>query len=529
MLPNGSRVGGWLLNTLDNDLEAGMGQSYGLIVSHNDWKDSVDCTKEFLKKRGYTVAEIPNGAKGVEMLKQHSLYLKSCDRLFVYFAGHGGSRRPIGDSSKDLSLTHDLQFEDGELIGYDRIAPSLQLMSYKGVDLSVLDGSCDGGEAVLNAIGERYLAMSTTTVLAPGLTNTPNPSEVLKRFGRPSKFGMWWSDCYAASLLTSITPRRFYQKIYRNDNTEINLQSLFYKPAIDFYAGLGSSWTLSFYCCYLHKYIFPDDYNDLNQNDKDKITVSTADYLALMKSMYDAQAPYIAKLNTFIGNSALVDRAGDVYGQFYPKPWQTIFGDMDWNLAAEPSKYSSLNNALIPGNYAGKQGFLRMVAEVKDLLTSLKQVYSTQEGLLKQIDVEILKSKLHSLPFKKQPISTNRILDYKKFNVFEKRNHEQLLNVLKQVNSKPTRSRTLVGVSTSVSELKVASKTIMIESELVKKKLYKNMYGVLVLNELIADLKTSLVDGAVYLDKLHYLLVIVEEAISKVQSTKAEPGDLCSF
>lgn len=49
------------------------------------------------------------------------------------------------------------------------------------------------------------------------------------------------------------------------------------------------------------------------------------------------------------------------------------------------------------------------------------------------------------------------------------------------------------------------------------------------LNDLIASLKSHLIEDAVYLDKLFYLLIIVEEAVSKAQSTNAEPGDLVAY
>ena len=265
MSPNGTRFGGWLLNTDDNDLEAGLGQSYGLIIYHSDWQNAVDTTTAFLKSRGYTMFTSNNGATGTGLLKRLALNLKTNDKLFVYIAGHGGSSRALGDTTQSASLTHILQFEDGALIGYDQFAPSFQLLGNKGIALSVFDGSCDGGEAVLNAIGEHYLAMSTTTVYAPGITNTPNPSEVMQWFGKPSYFGMWWSPSYVASLLTSKAPHRFYQKIYRNDNTEINVQSLFYKPAITFYCALGGGWDLMVRYCYLYRYVYTTEFNALPQ------------------------------------------------------------------------------------------------------------------------------------------------------------------------------------------------------------------------------------------------------------------------
>jgi FG-GAP-like repeat len=381
MAPNGTRFGGWLLNTADNDLEAGLGQSYGLIIYHSQWQGAVDSTAAFLRSRGYTTFVTPNAATGITILKNLALYLKAGDRLFVYLAGHGGSSRALGDTTKNTSLTHILQFEDLAIVGYDQFAPSFQLLGNKGVDLSVFDGSCDGGEAVLNAIGERYLAMSTTTVYAPGITNTPNPAEIMQLFGKPSRFGLWWSPYYAASLLTSKTPHRFYQKIYRNDNTEINVQSLFYKPAIGFYTALGSGWDLMVRHCYLYRYIYPTDFNNLSQADKDAMTGTTSDFLASMRADFNALSPSIVNLKNLLNSSTWVDRAADIYTGSFPKPWQTIFGDMSWDVTTEPARHSSMNNALVPGSYKDKAGFVRMVNEVLSLITLLEQCYNRSENL----------------------------------------------------------------------------------------------------------------------------------------------------
>ena len=63
----------------------------------------------------------------------------------------------------------------------------------------------------------------------------------------------------------------------------------------------------------------------------------------------------------------------------------------------------------------------------------------------------------------------------------------------------------------------------------ISKSIIKNIYGSDTLNELIANLKSLLLEDSVYLDKLFYLLTIVEEAISKAQSTNAECVDLVSY
>lgn len=49
------------------------------------------------------------------------------------------------------------------------------------------------------------------------------------------------------------------------------------------------------------------------------------------------------------------------------------------------------------------------------------------------------------------------------------------------------------------------------------------------LEGLIEDLKSVIIEGTIKLDKLYYLLIIVEEAISRAQATGVEAGELVSF
>ena len=63
----------------------------------------------------------------------------------------------------------------------------------------------------------------------------------------------------------------------------------------------------------------------------------------------------------------------------------------------------------------------------------------------------------------------------------------------------------------------------------IKSHIMENVFSSANLNDLIASLKSLLVEDAVYLDKLFYLLIIVEEAVSKAQATNAESGDLVAY
>jgi hypothetical protein len=531
MSPNGTRFGEWLLNTSDNDLECGLGQSYGLIISHPQWGSAVANTTTFLRNRGYTMFVIPNGPNGIEKLIRLSTYLKSSDRLFVYIAGHGGSSRALGDTTKSVSLTHILQFEDGAIVGYTPFAQSFQLIGNKGVDLSVLDGSCDGGEAVLNAIGERYLAMSTTSVYAPGLTNTPDPSTMMQLFGKPSKFGLWSSQQFTASILTAITPHRFYQKIYRNDNTVINTASLFYKPAIQFYTALGSTWDLMVRRCYLIQYIYPTEFAGFSQADKDSMTVSANDFIVSMRNDSNSFAPSIAQLKTILSSTTLVNKAAQVYTQSFPKPWQTIYNDMTWDVLAQPKKHTSWQNALVPGSYVGTDGFIRMVNEILNILALLEQGYNRQENLLRDIDSEIQRRNMFTGIFRLQARPLKKITDYLDFN----RNEEIIANQrLEIINQIPAIDRTvltnILSKSPRILQRQVRFQTLLNPNlRIIKPFVFEDRFGFISLDNSIAELKSIAIESAINLDKLFFLLIIAEEAISMVQSTNVESGDLVKY
>lgn len=530
MSPNGTRFGGWLLNTVDNDLEAGLGQSYSVIIYHHQWQGAVNATKSYLNKRGYTLFVTPNGADGIAILKTLSHYLKSGDRLFVYLAGHGGSSRTVSDISQATSLTHILQFEDGAILGYDKFTPSFEIIGNKGVDLAVFDGSCDGGESVVAALGEHYLAMSTTAARAPGLTNTPNPSEIMKLFGKPSMFGLWWASQYTASLLTSKTPHRFYQKIYRNDNTEINRYSLFYRTAIHFYTTLSGGWYLKDKHCYLYQYIYPNEYTALSQAEKDNLTVDTDDYLNIKQADYDDFASVITHLKNILHDETLIDRGGETYVNAFPRAWQTIFGDMLWDVVSEPVKHSSMNNKLEPGTYIGKTGFSRMVNECLGIISCLDYCYKRSKTLLKEIDKEIKNKKLYTGTFKAQPRRMEKITDYLEYNEYEEKTTLRMQKIANQMHVDTTKLFKLLEKSTEgVSKEQGLKQLLDTEVNTVKVHMKDHILGRDTLDNLIASLNSIAVLETVYLDKLFYLLTIVEESISRVQMKHVAPGDMIKY
>jgi hypothetical protein len=555
MAPNATRFTDWLLNTDDDDLEAGFGRSYGVLVTHPQWGGAVADTAATLRTRGFTVIETADGNAGIEILRRLARVAGPCDRVFVYLAGHGGSGRALGDRSVAVALGHILQFEDGAIVSYSSFAPSFEHMGDKGADLIVFNGACDAGESVVHATGKRFLALSTTSVYAPGITGVPDPSDVMTLFGKPAHFGLWWSHDNSASILDATVPHRFYQKIYRSDDTAIAFASLFHKPALSIITGVGSSWNLMVNRCYLFHYVYPDDYATLSDADKAACTVALDTYLADEQRDYDAVEPDITELRQTLGHADLVARAADVYAAAYPRPWQSLLGDMSWDVNAEPVRQSPIGTPVEPRLYAGHDGFVRMVADVLRLITALEDARTSQISLLRQID-HVVRSKIFT-----GVLSTSRfqrvekITDYLVRNDYEKRDTDRLVQMLDRVpdsrgpllravtpppgapaverphldvrrrlrvqdmhfeGNRADGPRTMIELTapTELDRLAHAFDPHLVEPTLT------------VLVPRLAAVRAAM---AVHVDQLFYTLTIAEEAVSRVQATGAETGDLLSF
>lgn len=260
------------------------------------------------------------------------------------------------------------------------------------------------------------------------------------------------------------------------------------------------------------------------------MTGSTPDYLASMKADYNAFAPSILHLKNILSNSALINAAASVYSGAFPRPWQTIFGDMNWDVITEPVRHSSLNNKLIPGQYLGTAGFIQMVNEVLNLISLLEQSYGKQETFLNQIDAEIKQKGLFLGTFKKQPLPIKKITDYLIFNQYENKRIINTINVLNHLNLDRTKLfKTLKEQPRTGAVQKIVLDLTEPNINNIKSHVTENVFSSAHLNDLIASLKSHLIEDAVYLDKLFYLLIIVEEAVSKAQATNAEPGDLVAY
>ena len=530
MAPNGTRLGQWLLNTADNDLEAGLGQSWALLISHPDWNGAIANTHDFLRQRGFTVTATQNIAEGLFALRQLALKARAGDRVFVYLAGHGATRRPLGDHSRTAALGHVLQFGDGSLIDYGRIAPWLHRMGAAGVDLIVFDGSCDGGEAVMAALGERYLALSTTSIHAPGITNTPDPSNLMAQVGRPNSFGLWWSAEPTASLMNAQVPHRFYQKIYRSDDTEINELSLFYKPGISFYLSVAGGWDLMVRRCHLYRYIYPAEYAAFSATDKAAMNVGTEAYLSSMRTDLEAMAPPIARLRDILADGQLMERAAAVYAAAYPAPWQLLFGDRNWNVDTEPIRRSPAGVDIEPRHYAGASGFLAMVADIQRTLAVFAQSYVAQESRLRQLHQAIVSRRLVThLESAVRPRLRADPASHQAFNAYDLSTRTRQQTALKR--ALPTQRALLAKVdAVPIRQLDRTDFSASLIQELgAIERTQIHTVRVLGIDELVARILATQTANWILLERLFYLLTIAEEAVSRASAGQAQTGDLLSF
>jgi len=161
-----------------------------IIVYHNDWTDAASSAQSELQSRGYSMVLTDDANTGLQSLAQASISLKAGDYLVVYLAGHGYNPRIVySDTSKSTVLDHYVQFNSG-ILKVSQVAPLFEQIAQNEVNLTVIDGSCNGGETVLYAMGQKYCAVATTGVFSPGLTNFPPPSNAMHKDNKPGSFGL---------------------------------------------------------------------------------------------------------------------------------------------------------------------------------------------------------------------------------------------------------------------------------------------------------------------------------------------------
>jgi hypothetical protein len=533
-----------------------------LIVYHKDWNNAVLLLQSELQGRGYSVTITDNASTGLTALGDLSSTLGVADRCVVYLAGHGSNPRlNRNDVSEATAAAHYIELNSG-LLYVSQIAPLFEKIAGKGVHLTVIDGSCNGGESVLYAMGQKYCAVSTTGVYSPSGAGFPSPSNAMQKAGKPATFGLWWDLHQTASWMNgeiiSACPERVNQRLFRNDNSDFATLSLFLRPSIGILTGLDlGGWNLHYEYCYLFPLIYPDEYASVKPEEKTEFTNSLQSYLATMHSFSDPAETSFTKLRGYLDNAVLLKSAAAVYTANYEKAWRTLANDPVWNVQAEPAKYASVMRGITPDAYKGEEGLLKMAGEIDFLLTILKTGFAEQESLLLQIDAlakdlqqpPAISSRIRVFPAKPSwpPAPGDPV---KQFNIFER-------NLLKKVAAvenrlgidrrkivSPLQSRSFGLPAGSVAGVRATTAQQVITGNIEK---YKPGYlrpvtgkpGISTavhdamkkqkLEELIAKFKA--VSPTLYYAeaRISFLLSMVEDAVVKVQSDGCSPCDQAPY
>ena len=368
-----------------------------VIIYRDYWKDAVKAAQEELENRGYDVAVTDDPTEGLNEINDALTELSSGDFMVVYLAGDGYNPRWFTDTSKNTALEHYIEFNKG-ILKVSQTAPLFEQIAQKGINLTVIDGSCNGGETVIYATGQKYCAVATTGVFSPALRDFPYPSSAMQKSGQTGTFGLWWDDPYITGSwmngdIVYGVPERINQRLFRNDKTEVANASLFWRPFIWCLNILDEGgWNLHYDYCYLFRYIYPDDYASLDQDEKNKFTNDLKNYLSTNHAAVDPATPSFNKLTGYLNNNNLMKKAAKIYAAQYAQVWKTLASDPDWNVQADPGKHAADMKDLTPDAYVGEQGFMKISAEIQNLLAVLQAGFDEQEKLLIQIDAAVKSS-----------------------------------------------------------------------------------------------------------------------------------------
>ncbi|WP_139057919.1 FG-GAP repeat domain-containing protein [Tsukamurella pseudospumae] len=523
--PNGNALGAWTTSTSDADFIATPQTATAIILWHQHWHSAVDNTAAVLRTRGYKTIVTQSEDFGLTALRRVALTCRPSDRVFVYLATHGASARAYSDTGTEACDTHSILVglpatDDPKGLGteawvdYGELRRIFERIAASGSELSVFDGSCTGGEASLAAIGQRYSALSTVAVFSPGATFTPDPSVLMNATARPASFGLWWSRQKVASLMTAQVPHRFPQKIYRNDETQINRASLFYRSAIDLYETIAGPWFFEDGRCELFKYVYGDKWSAFDHSKQAEFTVPLEQYLSNRLAPMTDLEPTIDDLRAVLTDTSIVARAAEVYAEFFPSSWQTMFGDLTWNIKTEPVRVSPWGTPIEPGRFTGTDGFHRLVRAVITGIDSLKTLCDEQIQLLRQLDVRVTPSIIHTQTVPISDPNTTRAasvlsqIEFSRAAEFEMQHIKSILRGMpRDLAGTPDYTRLVDALGELVSTEHVSLGT---------KDLAARIYAIQ-----IASIPVK--------DHLLYELTIVEEAVSRATSRQTEPGDLVRF
>ena len=200
---------------------------------------------------------------------------------------------------------------------------------------------------------------------------------------------------------------------------------------------------------------------------------------------------------------------------------------------------------LAPSQWAGADGFRRLVAECLRRLAELEASWGTQKQRLIDLDRKVVHDRLFA---KVTDINAIRMVatltQQQRKAEFDTDTSNRMTTFMTQLRG----AGSGLGLGEESGEIGVAmpkAAIIAIDDALKVENLdaskltatvrtpFAKVFGALLpeqsVAEIVADIRATDTALAVSLGQLHYYLTIVEEAVSKAAETGAQPGDLTSF
>jgi hypothetical protein len=382
MAQGGTAIGGWSLDMNRNDFEQGRGRGLILYDVHN-----IPGTVAALQARGYVVVASDQHALLQRTIRRFAVGLGIGDRLFVHFWTDGGqTSRTYGETDNAPCGQHYLQTDDGGLELGDFL-PYFSRAAWSGVDITVIDSSCHGGETVVAALGERYCAMSMTGVFEVAQLHTPDPQGVIMSQARPGNFGAWYSGPHNAfslwngTLLRNSIIDRIQQRVYRNDNVPTTMITMLGRDALRS-TDYASPWYVTAAGCYLSKYVDPGNYNS-------SCTNSAQAFISGVNAAFNPQYPAIQAYKTHVFQHPQAAAAASLFSTNFAIIWQTMSGDLGWNPVTSPGEYTAAMNGVDPSRYNSSSGFEILINDAVLLESQIEANFGSVINLLGDIDAAV--------------------------------------------------------------------------------------------------------------------------------------------
>lgn len=422
---------------------------HAVAAYHAQFGNTAADMKAKLNARSYAVTLTDVAADAVKAINTHADLRHPGDRVFIYLGVHGGTGRwSLDDDDPAKCGNHALQTSNGTFYLRD-VLPAFERLAGKGVDLTVVDGSCNGGETIMAAMGRNYAAISTVGMMAPGLTGIPNPAADMIP-ADPDSFGYWWNPSRTmASRLNGQykgqRPDRIAQKVFRNDDCEAGRFALFWRSAYSYYS-IGQSWEMSGYKCHIFRYVYKEAFGQLAQAEKDKYTVSVDAYVTALHGLIATVQNRMGQLKSYLANTALNNAAAAIYAPHDKTAWRLMNFDPElWTPETDPSaQFAEVLKRMeywrkywvYPNQYPGVQGFHRMVSDISTVISDLEALMEEMFDLFRRIEraARFLPAATIPLtdtaPVLKQPETLEEV---RRYNEVQTKSYERHMRIVKAV------------------------------------------------------------------------------------------------